>query len=119
MKTLNKIWGISLLALLLIVAAPRKSMAQDISEQDFYDSLQPYGTWVSDPQYGDVWVPDAEDGFRPYASRGHWVLHENMEIPGFPAYPWGWQRFPLWHAGGMMIITAGNGYPAINGPRHG
>jgi len=92
MKTLNKIWGISLLALLLIVAAPRKSRAQDISEQDFYDSLQPYGTWVSDPQYGDVWVPDVQDDFRPYATNGHWVLTEYGNT-WVSEYPWGWATF--------------------------
>jgi hypothetical protein len=94
MKILNKIWGISLLALLLIVAAPRKSMAQNeyISEQDFYDELQPYGTWVSDPQYGDVWVPDVQEDFRPYGTQGHWVLtrYGNTWVSD---YPWGWATF--------------------------
>ncbi|MDB4924789.1 DUF6600 domain-containing protein [Mucilaginibacter sp.] len=94
MKILTKIWGIGLLALLLIVAAPRKSLAQggDISEQDFYDNLQPYGTWISDPQYGDVWVPDVDEDFRPYATQGHWVLTEygNTWVSD---YPWGWATF--------------------------
>ena len=94
MKILNKIWGISLLALLLIVAAPRNTKAQGdyISQQEFYDELEPYGTWVYDPQYGDVWIPDAEDDFRPYASRGHWVLTEygNTWVSD---YPWGWATF--------------------------
>jgi hypothetical protein len=94
MKILNKIWGVSLLALLLIVAAPHKSTAQDqyISEQDFYDNLAPYGTWVYDQQYGDVWVPDVDSDFRPYATQGHWVLTEygNTWVSD---YPWGWATF--------------------------
>jgi hypothetical protein len=51
MKTLNKIWGIGLLAIILSLAAPEKSRAQGgyISDQQFYDDLAPYGTWVSDP----------------------------------------------------------------------
>ncbi len=93
MKILHKIWGISLLALLLIVA-PHISKAQDeyISEQDFYDELAPYGTWVSDPQYGDVWIPDVAEDFRPYQTRGHWVLTEygNTWVSD---YPWGWATF--------------------------
>ncbi len=77
MKKLNKILGLSLLAMSLL-AAPKLSKAQDdegnyISDQEFYDDLAPDGTWVSDPQYGNVWVPNAEDDFRPYATHGHWV----------------------------------------------
>jgi hypothetical protein len=95
MKTLNKILGISLLAVSLILAAPTVSKAQEggnISDQEFYDNLQPYGTWVSDPDYGHVWIPDAEEGFRPYATRGHWVQTDygNTWVSD---YPWGWATF--------------------------
>ncbi len=94
MKFLNKIWRIGLLALLLVMAAPNKSSAQNdyISDQDFYDSLSPYGIWVYDPQYGDVWVPDVQGDFRPYATDGHWVLTEygNTWVSD---YPWGWATF--------------------------
>ena len=95
MKNLNKIWGTGLLAILLILAAPKHSKAQGgdyISDQEFYDDLEPDGTWVSDPQYGNVWVPNAEEGFRPYATRGHWVLTEygNTWVSD---YRWGWATF--------------------------
>jgi len=98
MKLLNKIFGIALLAIALIVASPGKGKAQYITSQDFYDSLSDYGTWVYDPQYGDVWVPDAEDGFRPYATRGHWVLTE-YGYTWVSGYPWGWATFHYgrWH----------------------
>jgi hypothetical protein len=100
MRILNKIWGIGLLAIMLTAFTPRESSAQGgyISNQDFYDELSPYGTWVNDAQYGDVWIPDAEDGFRPYATRGHWVLTEygNTWVSD---YPWGWATFHYgrWH----------------------
>jgi hypothetical protein len=101
MKILNKIWGMGLLALLLVMAAPAKSVAQEgqyISEQEFYDELQPYGTWVYDPQYGNVWIPDVEEDFRPYATRGYWALTEygNTWVSD---YPWGWATFHYgrWH----------------------
>jgi len=95
MKTLSKICGIFLLAVSLILSIPFKSHAQDgsnISDQEFYDNLQPYGTWISDPDYGNVWVPDVEDGFRPYATRGHWVVTDygNTWVSD---YPWGWATF--------------------------
>ena len=95
MKTLNKILGIGLLAMSLVLAAPKLSKAQDggdITDQEFYDGLQPYGTWVSDPQYGNVWVPDAEDNFRPYATRGHWVVTDYGNV-WVSDYKWGWAPF--------------------------
>ena len=82
------------LACALIILAPGKSIAQGqyISDQDFYDNLSPYGVWVYDPQYGDMWVPDVDGNFRPYATRGHWVLTEygNTWVSD---YPWGWATF--------------------------
>ncbi|MDP9080047.1 MAG: hypothetical protein M3O71_21690 [Bacteroidota bacterium] len=95
MKAINKIWGTALLAILLLSAAPIHSKAQEgeyISDQQFYDDLDPDGTWVSDPQYGNVWIPNAEDGFRPYATRGHWVVTEygNTWVSD---YRWGWATF--------------------------
>ncbi|WP_154402444.1 DUF6600 domain-containing protein [Mucilaginibacter endophyticus] len=95
MKFINKICGISLIAFLLMLAAPNMGKAQEggyVSDQEFYDELDPYGTWVSDPQYGNVWVPDAGDDFRPYATRGHWVVTDygNTWVSD---YEWGWAPF--------------------------
>eukprot|EP01039_Chlorochromonas_danica_P015767 gene15767-18569_t len=87
--------GIGFLAALLTIAIPRDSKAQEgeyISDQEFYDDLQPYGTWVSDDQYGNVWVPNVDEDFRPYATRGHWVVTDygNTWVSD---YPWGWATF--------------------------
>jgi hypothetical protein len=101
MKSIKKIWGIALVAFILIISAPRKTMAQEggyISDQEFYDELQPYGTWVYDPQYGNVWVPDVEEDFRPYATRGYWAM-TNYGNTWVSDYPWGWATFHYgrWH----------------------
>ncbi|MDB5141187.1 MAG: hypothetical protein JWR12_3103 [Mucilaginibacter sp.] len=95
MKILKKIFGVCILAGFLLLAYPNKSRAQGgdyISDQEFYDDLQPYGTWVDDPQYGNVWVPNVDEDFRPYATRGHWVLTDygNTWVSD---YPWGWATF--------------------------
>ena len=95
MKFIKKICGLSLIAFLIMLAAPNKTQAQEggyVSDQEFYDELDPYGTWVDDPTYGNVWIPDAEDGFRPYATRGHWVVTDygNTWVSD---YPWGWATF--------------------------
>jgi hypothetical protein len=102
MKSLNKIWGMAAIAIMLILSAPHKSMAQQegqyISNQEFYDELQPYGTWIDDPQYGNVWVPDVEENFRPYATQGYWAMtsYGNTWVSD---YPWGWATFHYgrWH----------------------
>src|ERR1039458_8402512 len=90
-KTMNRISGILLLGLLLFTTAGFKAHAQDVqvSFQTFYDNLSPYGQWVSDPQYGNVWVPNEEGNFRPYGSRGHWVMTDygNTWVSDDP---WGW-----------------------------
>jgi hypothetical protein len=95
MRILKKIFGIGLLTAFILTAIPGKSKAQEgryISNQEFYDYLQPYGTWVEDPEYGDVWVPDVDESFRPYASRGHWVLTDYGNV-WVSNYPWGWATF--------------------------
>jgi len=64
----------------------------DGSYQDFYNDLSPYGQWIDDPQYGYVWRPDVDNDFRPYYSRGHWVMTDygNTWVSD---YRWGWAAF--------------------------
>jgi len=64
-------------------------VSSQVSFQTFYDELSPYGQWVNDPQYGNVWVPNEEPGYRPYATRGHWAMTDqgNMWVSDVP---WGW-----------------------------
>jgi len=54
--------------------------------------LAPYGTWIDDPSYGRVWVPDARvvgSDFTPYASQGHWALDQNEDWTWVSDYPFG------------------------------
>ncbi|PTQ99829.1 hypothetical protein C8P68_102659 [Mucilaginibacter yixingensis] len=95
MKKLSRIIGTVLMVFTISMAAPQKSLAQyggDITFQDFYDELAPYGTWLNDPKYGDVWVPDAGADFRPYATDGHWAetAYGNTWVSDFD---WGWAPF--------------------------
>ena len=39
---------------------------------EFRDSLSPYGEWIDTPEYGTVWRPAVDDGWRPYF-RGRWA----------------------------------------------
>ena len=87
----NRIVAILAINFLLLTVPAGKAHAQDVavSFQEFYDDLAPYGQWVNDAEYGDVWVPNEEPGYRPYATRGHWVLTDagNMWVSDVP---WGW-----------------------------
>ncbi|MBI3139201.1 MAG: hypothetical protein HYZ15_11490 [Sphingobacteriales bacterium] len=66
---------------------------REVSYQDFYDQLSPYGRWVDNPDYGYVWIPDAGPDFRPYSTEGHWVWTEDAEWMWVSDYDWGWAPF--------------------------
>lgn len=64
----------------------------DVSYETFYNELQPYGSWVNYPEYGNVWQPNIREGFRPYETGGHWV----STVDGWAwasDYNWGWAPF--------------------------
>lgn len=63
-----------------------------VSFQLFYDQLSPYGQWVDYPDYGYVWIPDAEPDFAPYATRGHWIF-TSYGWTWVSDYRWGWAPF--------------------------
>lgn len=92
MKTLLKIVAF-VFATVLLCASPVKADAQvGVSFQVFYDGLSPYGSWIDDPSYGYVWVPDAGAGFVPYESAGHWV-YTDYGWTWYSDYAWGWAPF--------------------------
>jgi len=94
-KIAKTITALIVILSLLIVAPGNKAKAQfgiSISLQTFYSELSPYGQWVDDPQYGYIWIPDAEPGFRPYYSRGHWAM-TSYGAMWVSNYSWGWAPF--------------------------
>ena len=92
---------IFLFVFILISCSTSKNFAQDpvyetqqsgdITYQEFYDNLSPYGNWVDYPSYGYCWVPNIP-GFRPYATNGHWV-YSNFGWTWVSGYNWGWAPF--------------------------
>jgi hypothetical protein len=63
-----------------------------VSLQVFYDELRPYGTWMHNPSYGQVWVPRVDRSFVPYGTNGYWIQTEygNTWVSD---YNWGWAPF--------------------------
>lgn len=75
----------------LLCPTPVKAQVS-VSFQVFYDDLSPYGTWVNNPTYGYVWIPNAGPGFVPYETGGHWVYTE-YGWTWVSDYDWGWAPF--------------------------
>lgn len=83
-------------ALLTLFSYNNKASAQfsaRISFQTFYDDLSPYGRWIDYPQYGYVWFPSVDAGFRPYSTMGHWEWSDEYEWIWVSDYDWGWAPF--------------------------
>jgi len=69
-----------------------------VDDATFHERLSPYGRWVDDEQYGEVWVPDVASGWQPYVD-GRWVLTE---------YGWTWVSddpfgWATWHYGNWAL----------------
>lgn len=62
------------------------------NSDDFYNTLAPYGQWITYGDYGDVWVPNVGPDFRPYLTDGHWV-YTDLGWTWASDYPWGWATF--------------------------
>ena len=77
-----------------LLASPDKVSAKhpNSSFQLFYNQLSPYGTWVYNTDYGYVWIPDADAGFSPYATDGHWEFTD-YGWTWVSDYVWGWAPF--------------------------
>lgn len=93
MKINFKLPGIVLGLLLLLAGTNVQAQDNNVSLQQFYDELSPYGTWIQDPQYGYVWRPDVDQAdFRPYYTNGRWAMTDygNTWVSN---YEWGWAPF--------------------------
>ena len=82
---------------------------------DFKGTLDPYGQWVDDSQYGTVWVPSESvvgDDFAPYVSAGHWAYGD--DYTWVSDYSWGWAPFHY----GRWTYIGGRGWGWIPGRRY-
>lgn len=73
---------------------------------DFRDTLDPHGTWVKDPTYGTVWVPNAAEvgsDFAPYQTSGRWAMADSGDWAWESDYDWGYVPFHY----GRWVWTGG------------
>lgn len=83
---------LAILTLIMVTPVQVKSQGVSVGFQVFYDELSPYGTWVYNPEYGYVWMPDVEPGFVPYSTNGYWI-YTNEGWTWISNYSWGWAPF--------------------------
>jgi hypothetical protein len=90
-KRISGVAAFMLLSVLFISVPVLRALAQygEVSSQSFYDNLSPYGQWVSDPYYGNVFVPNVPMGFRPYATDGYWAMTDEGNM-WMSDEPWAW-----------------------------
>ena len=75
-------------------AALAQAVEASIDIDTFHQDLSPYGDWVDNPQYGEVWHPTAvAPGWRPYYNDGHWVYSDDDGWTWVSDLPWGWGPF--------------------------
>ncbi len=94
------------------VASPEDQDPRALTAWDSY--VDPYGTWVDDPRYGHVWVPNSAvvgSDFAPYSTGGHWSLDENDDWVWVSDYPFGWVTFHY----GRWVWIGGRGWAWIPG----
>jgi hypothetical protein len=80
------------------------------------EDLDPYGTWVNVPQYGEVWQPTEGPDWAPYQS-GRWVWLDWYGWTWVSYDPWGWAPYHY----GRWFNQPGYGwlwYPGVIGVRH-
>ncbi len=86
-----------------------QSAQPEITYQQFYDGLSPYGNWVNYGSYGYAWTPN-DQGFRPYSSNGHWV-YTSYGWTWASDYNWGWAPFHY----GRWVYDNGYGWMWLPG----
>jgi len=90
--------AVNIMAMIIVITTgtwliPQRSEAHnEVSIQVFYNELNPYGTWINNPEWGNVWIPDVGPGFRPYSTNGYWA-YSSYGWTWVSGYPWGWAPF--------------------------
>ena len=94
---------------------PGYADADPAALNDFRPALDPYGSWVDDPTYGQAWVPSPDvvgSDFTPYVSDGHWAYDD--DYTWVSDYSWGWAPFHY----GRWAYANGPGWEWIPGRRY-
>lgn len=87
--------AIILFAVIVSFVPVAETKAQDVSVSvdfnTFQQELSPYGIWMNNPAYGQVWICNEPD-FKPYYTNGNWE-YTNYGWSWESDYDWGWAPF--------------------------
>ncbi len=76
------------------VLAPGVGNAVDADYSVFYERLEPHGTWLETPQFGEIWQPAPQytpPGWQPY-TRGEWT-YADVGWTWVSSEPFGWATY--------------------------
>jgi hypothetical protein len=96
MKNILKLSVFVLIGLLSSCVPPQQETPDEyteVSNQEFYDQLSPYGHWIQRPSGDYVWIPEAGPDFVPYSTNGYWVWTDSYGWAWASDYSWGWAPF--------------------------
>jgi len=107
-------WNVACaLVLLVIIGASRSVLAQemDVPPGDYEQTLAPYGAWVDDGTYGNVWQPSTDQDWQPYVDGSWdwtgdgwtwdsdepwaWTMHYGRWVLS-PTFGWVWVPGDVW-----------------------
>jgi hypothetical protein len=74
-----------------VVETKAQSVSVSVNFNTFQQELSPYGRWMNNPRYGQVWIYN-DASFKPYYSDGHWE-YTNYGWSWISDYDWGWAPF--------------------------
>ncbi len=86
------VFALTVLVFSGIYVPQTQAQPRTVNFQIFYDELSPYGSWIESPDYGYVWLPNVDAGFKPYSSNGYWILTD-VGWAWVSDYSWGWAPF--------------------------
>lgn len=76
-------------------AVPAEPQPANVTYNNFYDTLSPYGSWVNVEGYGMSWQPSVtviNRGWQPYRDGGRW-MYTDAGWYWYSDYTWGWAPF--------------------------
>ena len=85
------------------------------TQQQAFDMLDRYGTWIDIPAYGTVWRPSVAADWRPYLY-GHWVWSDQGWVwVGYEPFAWVVYHYGSWYndrGAGWVWVPAYDWSPA-------
>ncbi|HEX8185111.1 MAG TPA: DUF6600 domain-containing protein, partial [Blastocatellia bacterium] len=87
----------------IVAVSPDYVNSYETTYSSFYgvSDLSNYGTWTSDPAYGNCWRPRVASNWAPYRN-GQWIWIPRAGWTWLSNEPWGWAPY---HYGRWVYVT--------------